>query len=91
MAQDDMQSIPRHEAHAENMDGVTGANSNMGHCCECWKYTDEMRRLGDLAHEAVSVIVNASPSIEQTDSYRAADSYLAAYFKRHTPLAAPRF
>jgi hypothetical protein len=87
MAQDEVQPVLRHESHGEEVSG----DINVRHCCECWKYTDDMRRQGDLCHEAVAMLVNATPSIEQTDAYKAADAFLSAHFKRHTPLAAPRF
>ncbi len=78
----------RSEEHGEDCrSGAPTANvsetGNIGivHCHECWKYTDDMRRDGDLVHEAVAVIVNAGTlAVEKSAAFTAADAFLARKF-----------
>jgi hypothetical protein len=54
------------------------------HCCSCWTYTDDQNRETALAHEAVLLLINGTPSTEQTEAHGAAVAYLAARFKART-------
>jgi hypothetical protein len=96
--------IPRHESHGDAMD--LGSQNNdrktettlpvgaMGavHCHDCWKYTDDVRREVDLAHEAAAIVINGGTlTVENSEAFKAADAFLASKFRAMTPLGAPRF
>ena len=72
------------ELHPDVMetDSLMQSPAKRVHCCECWRHTDNMRRDGDLIHEAVAIVVNASTlAVENSEAFKAADAFLAEKFR----------
>lgn len=86
-----MSETPRVRTHGDQMDTLTPMQGEAiaavpVHCCECWRYTDDMRRDGDLIHEAVTLIANGDKlAVENSAAFKAADAFLAATFHAAAP------
>jgi hypothetical protein len=75
--------LPREQLHGELM---SGANANIGHCHECWKYTDDKNKIVDTEqhrlHLAVELIINGRDrAVEESEAFKAADAYLAQFYR----------
>ena len=73
----------RTDRHGETMDQNSEMHSERPaiHCCDCWKYTDDVNVRRDLLARAAEIVINSGTlDVKNSDAFAAADKYLTAAF-----------